>query len=125
MFVDLSENQFTGALPVSVFQSSALQSFAAVSNCFDGAIPSDICQAVNLTTLALDGLMSARNCQQRGNGLVGSLSSNVLVGESLSDLSLSHNIFSGSIPDSIRDRKWMNLDLSFNRFGGTLSEATP
>eukprot|EP01034_Spumella_vulgaris_P028401 gene28401-35249_t len=134
-YVDVSDNEFRGAIPNAAFQKSGILSFAAVSNCFDGAVPSEICGAVNLTTLALDGMMSARNCQKRffpswtgiesyglqdhviggvpgcllsmrsletlhlsGNGLTGSFSSNVSVKETLTDLSLSHNIFTGKIP---------------------------
>ncbi len=60
-----------------------------------------------------------------GNGLVGRFSSNLTVKQTLTDLSLSHNIFTGEIPHAVRQSAWTNLDLSYNKFGGTLSEHTP
>jgi hypothetical protein len=171
--VDFSNNQFTGQLSSYFFEIrrnqhrsgfSVLQSFAAVSNCLYTSIPSSICSNHNLTTLALDGLSAASNCQNRfyfdrlsssftgfylkdttigsvpsclftmpkiqtlhlsGNGFTGSLSSVVTnISYSLTDLSLSHNIFSGSIPDILQEKEnWLNFDLSYNKLTGTLSSA--
>ena len=56
-----------------------------------------------------------------GNGLTGSLPSNLSISKNLTDLSLSHNILTGTIPDSFQSKRWRRLDLSFNRFSGTLS----
>lgn len=42
------------------------------------------------------------------------------ISATLQDLSLSHNFFTGSIPSSVQDRNWLNLDLSHNRLKGLL-----
>jgi hypothetical protein len=55
-----------------------------------------------------------------GTGLIGNLPilpHNNLI---LKDLSLSNNLFTGEIPKSIQNRDWINLDLAFNKLGGSL-----
>jgi len=63
--VDLSDNQFTGELPEQLFLSTSLISVSAVSNCFHGSIPSNICLNRDLETLALDGLSCASSCRTK------------------------------------------------------------
>jgi Leucine-rich repeat (LRR) protein/uncharacterized membrane protein len=153
--VQVSNNQLTGTLPEELFRLPRILTIAAVSNCFSGSLPDNICHAVSLNTLALDGLRSASNCQNKiipglsaayqvahpwkgpmksclfmmpnlttlhlsGNGITGALSGELRVGEQLLDLSLSHNVLTGSIPRAIQTRAWKNLDLSYNRFSGEL-----
>eukprot|EP01039_Chlorochromonas_danica_P019044 gene19044-23016_t len=43
----------------------------------------------------------------------------------LQDLSLSNNLFTGTIPSSIQHRAWENIDLAFNKLSGTLIHAFP
>jgi Leucine-rich repeat (LRR) protein len=154
--VQVSNNQLTGTLPEELFRLPRILTIAAVSNCFSGSLPDNICRALSLTTLALDGLRSASNCQNKiipglsaayqvahpwkgpmrsclfmmpnlttlhlsGNGITGALSGELHVGNQLLDLSLSHNVITGSIPRAIQTRAWTNLDLSYNRFSGELS----
>jgi Leucine-rich repeat (LRR) protein len=57
-----------------------------------------------------------------GNGFFGSLSSNLTISSSLTNLSLSYNVLTGTIPDYIQSRAWVFLDLSYNKFTGTLFE---
>lgn len=149
--IQLSNNQFTGTLPEEIFSLARLSDFVAVSNCFRGTLPAAICNAKELSTLALDGLRTASSCRQyvlptisnayklstdfkgtippcifnlrklntlhlSGNGLTGALPGDLEVSKSLADLSLSHNILSGSIPHAIQERQWYSLDLSYNRF---------
>eukprot|EP01038_Epipyxis_sp_PR26KG_P012074 gene12074-16159_t len=155
--IDLSNNEFIGNIPLSPFKTSQLSTFAVVKNCFSGSIPSMICNAVNLTVLAFDGLSTADKCQARtfafigkstyhtgpfgiygsipsclfsmpklsilhlsGNRLTSSLPSNLEINLQLQDLSLSHNLLTNTIPMIIQTRNWNNLDLSFNKFIGTL-----
>jgi Leucine-rich repeat (LRR) protein len=82
------------------------------SNTFGGTIPPCLFGLASLNTLHLSG-----------NGLSGSLPSDLGVNKQLLDLDLSHNILSGSIPDTIQNQVWYNLDLSYNRFQGELSSA--
>lgn len=67
----------------------------------DGTLPACLLQMGNLTTLHLSG-----------NGFTGPLPEvGEQLGKSLSDLSLSHNLLTGSIHLSIQNREWLNLDL--------------
>ena len=56
------------------------------------------------------------------NGLGGTMNSNWRVGSNLTQLDLSHNHLSGSIPRSIQNRAWSLLDLSHNKLKGQLNE---
>jgi hypothetical protein len=62
--VDVSNNELTGSLPEEIFRLPALQSFAAISNCFSGSVPSDICQCSSLVVIALDGLSASSTCHR-------------------------------------------------------------
>jgi hypothetical protein len=77
---------------------------------FQGGIPDCLFELPRLQTLHLSG-----------NGLTGSLSSSLNISESISDLSLSHNIFTGPIPANIQNKSWNSLDLSSNKLDGILS----
>lgn len=57
-----------------------------------------------------------------GNDISGTLPQDITIGPLLQDLSLSHNQLSEKLPTSMQDRSWVNLDLSFNRFTGLLSQ---
>ncbi len=57
-----------------------------------------------------------------GNGLSGSIPKDLNISSSLTDLALSSNSLEGTIPDTIQFRQWDSLDLSYNKFSGTLSE---
>jgi hypothetical protein len=56
-----------------------------------------------------------------GNGITGTIVSNTRISDTLTDLSLSHNLFTGTIPMNIQTKVWENLDLSYNKLTGTLS----
>jgi hypothetical protein len=73
--------------------------------------------------LSLPGIQSLH---LSGNGLGGKLSlENRKLNENFTDLILSHNQFEGTIPEEIYSHgKWLTLDLSFNRFQGTLSTSS-
>ena len=72
-------------------------------------IPECLFQLSNLTTLQLSG-----------NQFTGSIPS--IDKLNIFDLSLSHNALTGVIPEIIQERKWYNLDLSYNYFSGNLLE---
>jgi Leucine-rich repeat (LRR) protein len=151
--VQLSGNQLTGTLPAAAFLLPSLSSFAAVRNCFEGPLPVEaICSSTNLSALVLDGLHSAPSCKSSasashtafqlgtlplcllfmsslatlhlsGSGLTGGIPAEANISSVLTDLSLSHNLLTGKIPDSILRRDWDKLDLSYNRLTGTLYSA--
>jgi Leucine-rich repeat (LRR) protein len=113
-----------------------------------------ICSSISLNALVLDGLHSASSCRNSvslyregfklgplpqcmlsmlnlntlhlsGNGLTGSLRADTFnISAALRDLSLSHNLLTGSIPDSVLGEDWNKLDLSYNRLTGTLHSAS-
>ena len=55
-----------------------------------------------------------------GNSHTGTIPADISA--TLQDLSLSHNFLTGSIPSSVQDRNWLNLDLSHNRLKGLLRQ---
>eukprot|EP01032_Pedospumella_encystans_P007830 gene7830-9338_t len=155
--IQVSNNQLTGTLPDKIFDLPELQTFIAVSNCFQGSLPTSICKRTTLKTLGLDGIRSASSCQKlllpglsssyvlteevengippclfampklntlhlSGNDLTGTLPHNLNISSTLMDISLSHNKLRGLIPTQLQDHVWYNLDLSFNKFSGTLSK---
>jgi Leucine-rich repeat (LRR) protein len=78
-----------------------------------GTIPNCVYSLPGLSTLHLSG-----------NRYTGSLpSEDIEISQSLTDLSISHNALTGTIPNSLQSKAWVNLDLSFNHLKGTLSES--
>lgn len=63
--IDISGNYFTGTVPWKIFNSTNLQSFAAVQNCMINEISEEICSSNSLVSLVLDGLNTAFICQNR------------------------------------------------------------
>lgn len=53
-------------------------------------------------------------------GLVGTLPDDIVLSSALVDLSLSHNLLTGTIPLNFQSHRWTSLDLSYNRFSGTM-----
>ncbi len=92
------------------FPSSRFFNGFYVNSYIKNGIPDCLFTMPNLQTLQLSG-----------NGLTGSLPSNMNISNSLTDLSLSHNQLTGTIPLYIQEREWTNLDLSYNKLGGILS----
>ena len=61
--VDVSENAFSGPIPVEPFKTANFSAFFATINCLYGTLPLEICSATKLTQLVLDGLTTAKQCQ--------------------------------------------------------------
>lgn len=59
-----------------------------------------------------------------GNNLYDTLPDEITLSKTLRDLTFAHNIIYGTIPHSFQQHDWSNLDLSFNRLSGTLSDST-
>jgi Leucine-rich repeat (LRR) protein len=121
-------NCFHGSIPAEICHAQALSALVldglrsaktcrsanvagsyTVSKRVHGQIPHCLFQLPNVTSLHLSG-----------NGLTGSFPSDLPVSRSLYDLTLSHNELTGSIPAEIQQRQWLTLDMSYNRFSGTL-----
>jgi Leucine-rich repeat (LRR) protein len=126
-------NCFTGALPGNICNCTTLNTIA-----LDGLRSASNCQ--HKVLIGLSNAYQVENPEQQslpqclfkmpalttlhlsGNSLTGSLPSNVTISASLLDLSLSHNVLTGTIPTDFQRRVWTNLDLSYNRLAGILSE---
>eukprot|EP01034_Spumella_vulgaris_P033349 gene33349-41151_t len=136
--IGLSNNQFTGALPVEPFYIPTLQSFAAVSNCLFGSLPVDICQASQLTALALDGMNTASSCQMLlfpevpgldtiyglNYHITGEIPSCLFNMTSIQSLHLSGNGLRGSLSPSLTITPTLvNLSLSYNQLTGSVPRA--
>jgi hypothetical protein len=128
-----ASNCFDGSIPRSVCNSSTLSTlildglhaasscqhvlFSGLSNAYtltatvSGGVPSCLLKMPALVTLHLSG-----------NALTGPLPSNTTLTDRLTDLALAHNQLTGTIPHAIQRRIWYNLDLSYNKFTGTLSD---
>jgi Leucine-rich repeat (LRR) protein len=152
--VDLSVNYFDGNLPDTVF-GPAMLSFTAFKTCFGGSLPASICNSQGLQILDLDGMASqcstsvwpgipnspqhttvitsgipsciwsfANLTQLRlsGNGLTGSIPLQSSYGN-LTDLDLSYNSFSGPIPDTLQSwKKLLTFNLEYNKFCGDITQ---
>jgi Leucine-rich repeat (LRR) protein len=124
-------NCFRGALPATLCMPTLLQSLVldglssapacqqrilpgvtqsyAGKHIVSGTVPSCVYAMQNLRTLHLSG-----------NGFTGSLAVDADVTPALTDLTVSHNILTGTVPASLLHRPWLSLDLSYNRLTGSL-----
>jgi hypothetical protein len=81
-----------------------------LSRSVGGTVPICLFRLPSITTLHLSG-----------NKFTGSVPSTVALSTTLYDVTLSHNRLTGAIPEVIQQRRWYNLDLSYNRLSTTLS----
>jgi len=128
-----TSNCFDGSLPDTVCSAVSLKNLVA-----DGLSSADACK-LSLIPGQSDAYTSAHpvhgtipacvfalplltTLHLSGNKLSGSIPTSVVISLTLQDLSLSSNTLTGDIPQVMQTRQWaVNLDLSYNRFGGTLS----
>lgn len=129
-------NCFTGSIPNEICYGTNLSSII-----FDGLHASPLCNerifpwgSSAVYPLAHNGISqkSLPTCLLNlpeletlhisGNGIRGTLPSNVTISPFLTDLVLSHNEFSGTIPMVFYQHFFANLDLSFNQLKGSISD---
>jgi Leucine-rich repeat (LRR) protein len=130
--IDISYNSFTGAIPGQMFTLPFFASFIAAVNCISADIPAQVCHAMSLRTLVLDGLQSANDCFSTNtfHTMFGSsytvktslpIPSCLFSLPSLRTLHLSGNGYTGSLPggmtlaDNLTD-----LALSYNALTGSI-----
>eukprot|EP00981_Chlorochromonas_danica_P003302 scaffold642_cov166-Ochromonas_danica.AAC.19 len=132
------QNCFTGTIPESFCNLTSLQVLA-----LDGLSTAKACCRSTLSSLlpqvhsytlgnhaihgsipkCLFSMPKLRTLHLSGNGLEGSIpvEEEQELGASLSDLSLSHNQLTGSLPPPLRGgSRWVNLDVSYNKLKGEL-----
>jgi hypothetical protein len=128
--IDVSANYFTGDIPINAFVPS-LDSFIAYQTCFSSSIPADICNSQSLNLLVLDGLTSycssaiwpgISDNPRYSKSVSKGVPSCVWMLPNITELHLSGNDLSGSIPNLLNYGNLTNLDLSCNRFTGTVPQ---
>jgi Leucine-rich repeat (LRR) protein len=128
-----NSNCFSGTLPMSICDAKNIVSIVLngmssskscrqkilpftpsfiLDNSVKGNIPSCLYQLPNIITLQL-----------AGNKFNGKISTGENITSTLLNLDLAHNLLSGTIPKIIQEKKWNNLDLSFNRLSGSLIDS--
>eukprot|EP01035_Chromulina_nebulosa_P025131 gene25131-32779_t len=135
--IDLSDNAFSGSIPVDLFKLPSLLTVAASKNCFSGFLPSEICNSQHLNVLLFDGLSSAAPCLHYlwdplhitvgyfANPMQGHIPSCIWNLQNLTTLHLSGNLLSGGIPPvSVGSvpSKLAYLSLAYNRLTGTIPD---
>lgn len=126
-------NCFTGTLPSEVMCGAesltalALDGLHTASSCRVSLLPKSISSSYGLTyhtpgtiPSCLYNLRQLNTLHVSGNGLEGTLPSDVSLSTVLTDFALSYNQFTGTIPDLFVLNPFNNFDLSFNRLTGTV-----
>lgn len=126
--IDMSNNAFSGGMDGDMFRLPSLSTFIMVDNCMDGDIPTDICDASHLRTLALDGMTTG--CQSHlvpffsrtifAKIDLGSIPACLFTLPKLHTLHVSGNGYSGKLPSTYNQSILKDLTLSFNRLSGTI-----
>ena len=128
-------NCFTGSLPSEICNAQSLTFLSldgmnTAANCIKYLFPaftgistyirtSDIVGGLPRCLFSMPNLQTLDLC---GIGFTDSFPADLVVSPSLTDLSLSNNKMTGFVPNSIQERTWNHLDLSYNQLSGTLSK---
>ncbi|KAF5959970.1 hypothetical protein HYC85_001179 [Camellia sinensis] len=134
MVLDIDSNNFTGSIPVSIWNSMNLMEFSAAYNLLEGTLPVEIGSAVSLERLVLgnnqlDGTIPGEIGNLTSLSVL-NLNSNFLEGTipvelgnciALTTLDLGNNLLNGSIPDKLADLAQLQcLVLSHNNLSGSI-----
>ena len=129
-----ASNCLDGSLPIEICRSKDLISLlldglSTADNCRQNIFPA-LTTYFNAFTLDyfIEGtiptcfyeLPNLQLLHVSGNGLSGSIPDHLNLSSTLTELSLSHNLLTGTIPAEIQRKNWVNLDLSYNKLTGTL-----
>ncbi|XP_028083844.1 probable LRR receptor-like serine/threonine-protein kinase At3g47570 [Camellia sinensis] len=109
IYLDLSQNQLSGSLPVEVGNLVNLGSLDVSHNLFSGEIPSTLGSCTSLETLCLGN-----------NFFNGTIPSSFRFLRGLRELDLANNSLSGEIPVYLESFSLQDLNLSFNNFEGVV-----
>jgi hypothetical protein len=133
IYIDFSNNSFTGTIPSGIFLSQSLQVISLSSNCFSGTLPLSLCDSQNLESVVLNSLSSGQNCDVNipmlSNYLRGVFPLKIMSGSvptclwslsTLSTLHISGNGLSGYIPETPLYAGLTNVELGGNALTGTI-----
>ncbi len=77
-------------------------------------------QSVSSIPPCIYSLPNMTNLHLSGNGIIGSLPSDVTLNDGFVELIISNNGFRSVIPEAFQDHRWEVFDVSYNKFSGTL-----
>uniref|UniRef100_A0A803QFZ3 non-specific serine/threonine protein kinase n=2 Tax=Cannabis sativa TaxID=3483 RepID=A0A803QFZ3_CANSA len=132
--VDLSDNQFGGIFPSSIYKIPSLVTLRLGSNKLSGNIPKGIGSLVNLTELVIEknnfsgkipadigDLKRLRRLHMSENSFSGHIPSSLASISQLYSLHLQKNLLTGPIPSSLGSLSTLQeLDLSHNYLNGSI-----
>ena len=75
-------------------------------------------QVVSTIPVCLFAMPSLQTLHLSGNGIRGSLESDLQISPSMRSLSVSYNQLVGNIPRAFQQHTWSNIDLSYNKLTG-------
>ena len=132
--LDLSSNKLTGEIPFNIFKSKVLNTVILSDNCLEESLDEEICEASNLINLSLDGMGTAKVCQQNifphipyFNAFIAlddhtaTLPGCIFEMDSLTTLYLAGTQMVGTIPNiAAKGKSLSELSLSYNSLTGTI-----
>ncbi len=133
--VSAVSNCFHGTISSSICMNNQLETLAldglvCASSCRKHILPGISSSYVSRRSITgsipdcLWSLPQLKVLHLSGNSLKITLPTNrIYFSKSISDLSLSHNLLTGSITSDLKSKLWSNLDLSHNRLSGTLDSS--
>ncbi|XP_060177708.1 probable LRR receptor-like serine/threonine-protein kinase At3g47570 [Lycium barbarum] len=111
-WLGLSQNEFTGSVPASIFNMSPLLFLSLSLNKFSGTLPSDLGRGMPILEYFLCG----------GNNLSGFISASISNSSRLKMLDLASNSFTAPIPESLGNLEYLELlNLKNNNFSSDLA----
>uniref|UniRef100_A0ACD5XSX1 Uncharacterized protein n=1 Tax=Avena sativa TaxID=4498 RepID=A0ACD5XSX1_AVESA len=130
LYLDLSSNSFSGSL-LSEIKVPLPQTLLLANNQITGTIPSCMCQFTGLLYLDLSRnnlIGDVMQCWKESDNNSSMLSANSAnqFGSNMVGLALNNNDLSGEFPNFLQSAsQFRSLDISYNRFSGTLPEWLP
>ncbi|KAI3767244.1 hypothetical protein L2E82_17333 [Cichorium intybus] len=112
MRLDLSDNHFSGSIPVFISEFKALIDLRLGGNSLGGRIPSSIIDLGMLCTLNISN-----------NGVTGEIPSGLRKMVMLQQLDVSHNHLAGNLASVAELRGLTDLNISYNLFTGSIPAA--
>lgn len=111
LYVEVDDNEITGAIPEGLCDNGKFQSLTASGNRLNGSIPASLASCTTLSGLFLDN-----------NQLSGEVPEALWTATKLQNVYLQNNRLSGNLPGTMY-RNLMRLQIQNNQFGGSIPAA--